>query len=184
MALWERTVRNTSFGTWKGERTKLGMLILCTVSKVNSCLCAWMTSNWLEGSRTSIPFNPGCTQREGKSNESIVDEYRKMFKSRISDGAIEKLPGWEKSHANTIAWSYNMEGRAKKCVEAVVQSLTPCLDDHQFKKKDDLVTVGDLSKVCAQIVLQCLYVARIGRPDIPWSVNKLARAVTKMDKSM
>ena len=30
---------------------------------------------------------------------------------------------------------------------------------------------------------QCLYLARIGRPDILWSVNKLARAITKWTKS-
>ena len=40
-------------------------------------------------------------------------------------------------------------------------------------------SVGELSTVCSQIVLKCLYLARIGRPDILWSVNKLARAVTK-----
>ena len=26
--------------------------------------------------------------------------------------------------------------------------------------------VGEMSKVCSQIVLKCLYLARIGRPDI------------------
>ena len=31
--------------------------------------------------------------------------------------------------------------------------------------------------------MKCLYVARKGRPDIPWSVNKLARAVTKWTKA-
>ena len=40
-------------------------------------------------------------------------------------------------------------------------------------------SVGELSRVCAQIVLRCLYLARIGRPDILWPVNKLARAITK-----
>ena len=30
-----------------------------------------------------------------------------------------------------------------------------------------------------KIVLKCLYVARIGQPDVLWSVNKLARSVTK-----
>ena len=38
--------------------------------------------------------------------------------------------------------------------------------------------MGELSKVCSQIVLRCLYLARIGRPDISWSANKLARAAT------
>ena len=40
-------------------------------------------------------------------------------------------------------------------------------------------SVGELSQVCSQIVLKCLYLAQIGRPDILWSVNKLARSITK-----
>ena len=80
-------------------------------------------------------------------------------------------------------------GQAKKCVERycelankTTQQLykvsTQCIDDHHFKE-EDLKSVGELSKVCSQIVLKCLYVARIGRPDILWSVNKLARSITK-----
>ena len=44
-------------------------------------------------------------------------------------------------------------------------------------------SVGELSQVCSQIVLKCSYLARIGRPDIFWSVNKLARSVTKWTKA-
>ena len=44
-------------------------------------------------------------------------------------------------------------------------------------------SVGELSKVCSQIVLKCLYLARIGRPDIPRSVNKLARAVANWTRA-
>ena len=76
----------------------------------------------------------GCTQRECKPNKNIHDQYREIFESRISAAATEKLPGWEKPHAKTMAWSYDMEGHARKCVErycelankkdgAVVQSL-------------------------------------------------------------
>ena len=75
-----------------------------------------------------------------KPNESIIEENRKMFQSRISAGATEKLLGWKKPHAKRVSWSYDMENCQK-------------------------------------------YLARIGRPDILWSVNKLARAAT-MDKSM
>ena len=46
-------------------------------------------------------------------------------------------------------------------------------------KKGELESVGDKSQVCSQIVLKCLYVARIGKPDILRSDNKLARAVAK-----
>ena len=44
-------------------------------------------------------------------------------------------------------------------------------------------SVGELSNTCSQIVLKCLYLARIGRPDILWSVNKLARSITKWTKA-
>ena len=39
--------------------------------------------------------------------------------------------------------------------------------------------LGELSTFCSQNVLKCLYLARIGRPNILCSVNKLARAITK-----
>ena len=44
-------------------------------------------------------------------------------------------------------------------------------------------SVGELSQVCSHIVLKCLYLARIGRPDILWSINKLARSITKWTKA-
>ena len=34
-----------------------------------------------------------------------------------------------------------------------------------------------------KFVLKCLYLARIGRPDILWSVSKLARSITKWTKA-
>ena len=55
---------------------------------------------------------------------------------------------------------------------------TPCMDHHQFKEKEKNESVGGLSTVCLQIV----YLARIGRLDIVWSVNKLARH--QMDQSL
>ena len=113
-----------------------------------------------------------------------------MFESRISAGAIEKLPGWEKSHANTIAWSYDMEGHPKKCVERHCELAkntdeqqkkvsTPSLDDHQSKTEE----LGELSTFCSQIVLKCVYLARIGRLDTPWYVNNLSRKVMKWSRA-
>ena len=114
-----------------------------------------------------------------------------MFESRFSAGATEKLPCSENFRISS--WSYDMEGLAMKCVERycelankTTQQLykvsTPCIDDHHFKE-EELKSVGELSKVSSQIVLKCLYVARIGRPDILWSVNKLARSITKWTKA-
>ena len=50
-------------------------------------------------------------------------------------------------------------------------------------KEEEFKSVGELPKVYSQIVLKCLYLARIGRLDILWSVNKLAHAVTKWTKA-
>ena len=99
-----------------------------------------------------------------------------MFESRMSAGGMGKLPCSGKLEANISSWSYDMEGHAKKCVERYCELAnkttqqqhkvaTPCVDDHQFKE-EEVGSVGDLSKICSQIVLKCLYLARIGRLDI------------------
>ena len=114
-----------------------------------------------------------------------------MFESRISAAWTEKLPYSENFRISS--WSYDMEGHAQKCVEwycewanKTTQQLykvsTPCIDDHHFKE-EETKSVGEMSNTCSQIVLKCLYLARIGRPDILWSVNKLARSITKWTKA-
>ena len=38
-------------------------------------------------------------------------------------------------------------------------------------------------EICYRIVLNCLQLARIGRPDLLWTVNLLARSVTKWNRA-
>ena len=71
---------------------------------------------------------------------------------------------------------------ANKTTQQLYKVSTPCIDDHHFKE-EEMKSVGELSHVCSQIVLKCLYLARIGRPDILWSVNKFARSITKWTKA-
>ena len=126
-----------------------------------------------------------------KTSKDIVDNDRTMFESKISAGATDKLPCSE--NQSISSWSYDMEGHAKKCAERycelankTTQQLykvsTPCIDDHHFKE-EEMKSVGELSKVCSQIVLKCFFLPRIGRLDILWSVNKLARSITKWTKA-
>ena len=106
-----------------------------------------------------------------------------MFESRISARATEKLPVWEKSHAKKVVWSYDMEGHAQKCfqrycdlantkTEQLYKVSSPCLDDHQIMK-EELESVGELSDVCSQTVLQ----ARIGRQE---TTDKIVMWVTRL----
>ena len=114
-----------------------------------------------------------------------------MFESRTFAGATEKVPCSDNFRISL--WSCDMESHAKKCVERhcelanrTTQQLykvsTPCIDDHHFKE-EELKSVGELPQECSQIVLKCKNLARIGRPGILWSVNKLARSITKWTKA-
>ena len=105
----------------------------------------------------------GCTQRECKVNEKVIDQCREMFESRLSE-----LPGWEKPHAKTVAWSYDMEGHEQKNAlkdivnwqtkrtDQLYKVATPSLVDDQNFKKEELETVGELLHVCSQNFLDML----------------------------
>ena len=113
-----------------------------------------------------------------------------MFESRISAGAAENLPqtkGTEKPDAETKQ-SYGTEGHAKKCVERSCELAKKQLSNYTksprhawmiINLEEENGSVGKMSTVCSQMVQKCLYLSRIGRLDILWSVNKLSRAVTK-----
>ena len=135
--------------------------------------------------------NLGCTQRQCEMSKDILDNYRTTFESRISAERVEKLPFPQ--NLRISSWSYDLAGHAKKCVERYCELAnkttkqlfkvsTPCIDDHYFEE-EETKSVGELSNACSQIVLKCLYLARIGRPNILWSVNKLARSITKWIKA-
>ena len=93
-----------------------------------------------------------------------------MFESRTSAGATENLPCSENMCISALS--------ANKTTQQLYKVSTPCIDDHHFKE-EEMESVGELSHVCSQMVLKCLYLARIGRLDILLSVNKLARSITK-----
>ena len=117
----------------------------------------------------------GCAQRECQTSKDLVDNFRNVFESTISEGATEKLPYSEKLGANMSSWSNDMGSHAKKCVERyceladrttqqLYKAATPCLDDHQLKE-EEMGSVGELSKVCSQIVLKkpCIWSALVDR---------------------
>ena len=128
--------------------------------------------------------------QEEKGHERIVAKSKPTMNLFSQAVASSSTPP---ENIRISSWSYDMEGYAMKCVERyrevanrTTQQLykvsTPCFDDHHFKE-EELKSVGELSKVSSQKILKCLYLALIGRPDILWSANKLARSITKWTKS-
>ena len=76
--------------------------------------------------------------------------------------------------------------RAVQAKTALVKKLTTTKEaDEKDQTKEnihwDYETTGELSAVCAQIVLKCPYLARVGRPELLWSVRTLARSVTTLN---
>ena len=131
----------------------------------------------------------GCSQLQCETSKDIVDHDRTCSNREFLWCEL-KLPFTQKLLYSSCF--YDMEGHAKKCLERycdlakkTTQQLckvsTPCIDKHHFKEERKFV--GELAHVCSRIVLKCLYLARIGRPDILWSVNKLARSITKWTKA-
>ena len=97
----------------------------------------------------------GCTQRECQTSNDIVDNYRNMFESKIFAGATEScLILRNLAHTfphDLMIWKL-MQRNAWK--DIAKWQTKPCIDDHQFKE-GEIGSVGELSKMCAQIVLKC-----------------------------
>ena len=144
---------------------------------------------WADKSKSVVKFRSGMYSKTMWNKQ--IHNYRTIFESRISAEWTGKLPYSE--NCRISSWSNDMEGHAKKCVERCCELAnrtteqlhkvsTLCIDDHHYKE-EELKSCGDLSKVCSQFVRKCSYLTRIGRPDIQWSVKKLARSITKWTKA-
>ena len=74
-----------------------------------------------------------------------------------------------------VSWQ---TGRLNNSTKYQLHALTTIIS-----KKKNWNPWENCQKVCSQIVLKCLFLARIGRPDVLWSVNKLGRSITKWTKA-
>ena len=196
-----------------GRRFPIGNAYSYTVKEGYSYLCMWMTSNWLERNKILNRCGKYSTKKliwENQHLSSIMKTWC-VLKDNVKQAKIlltitepclnpefaqEQLKNY---HARKIcvflcgpttwkvmprnAWKDIANWRTKKQLNSKNKVATPCIDDHQCRE-EELGSVGELSKVCSQIVLTCLYLARIGRPYILWCVNKLARAETIWTKSL
>ena len=184
-----KTSRSSFMRTWTGENSELGMCVRSSETRVifvrkrgrqkmagkkQNVAPKWKKLMTLLDIDEPTSFLDhvylGCTQRECKPNETSIEQCTKLFESRISAGSNRKLLGWEKHQAQTVAWSYDMEGHAQKCVERFcelankkVEQLykvsSPCLDD-DLCKQEELESVVEISQVCSHNFWECLYLAR------------------------
>ena len=194
-------------GTWMGKSAELGMPVCSPKTRIISVsICGQkqkMAPMWKKLMKNVDFEEPtsfldhvylGCTQRECMPNESYWTIYKDV---RITYFCWSnwKITGVGKTHTQRrsrrpTTWKdmlksaltdiANWPTKRQSCFSKSQSS--PCLDDHHFKK-DELESGRELSNACSQIVLECLYLARIGSPNILWLVNKLAISVTKWSQA-
>ena len=200
------TIRRSFIGTWKGENSELGMHVRSLGTRVISVnICGWHQNGWKEAEhgsygselmkkcghwRTHIMSWPCVLGMHSAGMQAGCNNLWPVYKEHVwitffcwsNRNLLAETSRTNSSvvlrHGGTCSKMCRCCELANKKVEQFYKVSSPCLDDHQFKQ-EELESVGELSEVCSQIVLKCLYLARIGRPDILWSVNKLARSVTK-----
>ena len=104
----------------------------------------------------------------------LVEKIRRKTIFVWKDRCLEL---WHERSCRKVRWE--MLRITKEKVSSLQQVATPCIDDHLIPP-EEYETNGKLSAVCAQMVLKCLclYLARMGRLNLLWSVNTLARSVT------
>ena len=131
----------------------------------------------------------GCGQQDIPAPPLMIREKQTQYIQNFATGEEQKSPPNPLPPDQIKAWEYGMTGHAEQCVERYLELAkvplsnltkvsTPCIDDHALNPTD-FDSKGHLSHYAAKIVLKILYLARMGRADLLWSVNTLAREVTK-----
>ena len=142
----------------------------------------------LSGKSTGKPVQGLSDDEPTRPTERGVGDTSKSNKSSKKKNKNPKVAVGKKNAA-VRGYHYDMQGHAQQCVERYLElsgkslsSLkpvaTPCIDEHQIPA-EDFEKKGELTAEAARIVLKALYLARMGRPDALWTVNTLAREVTK-----
>ena len=170
-----------------------------------------MTSTWLEREKTSIQCAKYSTKKsieENQHHSSIMSTWAVL--KDIAKHASILLTVTEPCSNPEFPWVQRkktmlgnpehfcmVQRHGRSCQEVCVERYCdlanetaeqlyevsiPCIVDYQ-SKEDELKSVAKLSRVIFANVLACVDLARVGRPDILWSVNNLARPITKWTRS-
>ena len=126
----------------------------------------------------------------GKPNEIIEEEHTKMFESRNfcwSNWIVTRVGKASRNNSRMVLrhgrtcskmrWAVLWFGKQEKWSSCTKFQLLAWITTNSRKK--NLYQSENYHKFAHKVFWNALYLARIGSPDIHWSVNKLARAVTK-----
>ena len=198
-----------SYWNMDGRNSKLGMS-LCSSWKriILICVCGWHIIGWKETKHWSDVETTRQGGRYGRTNifpgscvlglHSTTMPSKQRYCSQLQEHVRIRNLCWSCRKATRYRetwreYSFTVQRHGESCKEmrgkiANLQSRQlASFTKSQYHapttinlKKTKMGSVGEMSEVCTQIVLKCLFLARIGRLDIVCSVNKLARAITTL----
>ena len=206
-AIWENPIE-----AWLGENSKLGMS-LCTSSKrvVLICVCGWHKIGWKETKhwsgvettqqrswfgRTNI-FPWSCTRglhsntmwnkqrycgqfQNHVLNPEFPQEQLKNFHTLRIFVFLHGLMIWRVMRRNV--WSDIVSWQTRRLT--TLQSIYSMHRWPPFLKRKKWNMLENCHKYALKLFWNALYLARIGRPDILWSVNKFGTIDYEMDQSL
>ena len=105
------------------------------------------------------------------SNDEFLLEQLKIYQGgeNFTQKRLRGLTTWKDMLENALREIASWQTKKVKQLYTLFQVLAWMITNF----KEETESVGKLSKVCSQIVLKCLFLARTGRPDILWSVKHL-----------
>ena len=180
-AIWENPI-----AARLGKGFQLRMLTRTPSKRVNLiCVCGWHKTGWKETKSSSDVEITQQRSRFGRTNifvgSCILGMHSKTMpnKQRYC-GQLQnhvwianfRGENWKTSILWESSYFFMVKRNGGSCKEMCGAILW-------VSKQDDSTT----PQVRSQIVLKCLDLARIGRPDILWSLNKLARSITQWTKA-
>ena len=144
--------------------------------------CFWKKLIWEIRHRSLTMFIWVALNEKCQTSKDVMDNFRNMFELILRNLAHTFL---------RVLWCgrscKEMRGTILRTGEqnnsTVIQSRNTCIDDHQIKEEEN-GSVGELSTVCSQIVLKCLYLARFGRPRHSMVSKQICSCGHKVDQSL
>ena len=170
-----------------GENSKLGMLLCSSWKRINLIrVCGWH-KNWLERNTILIRCGKYSTKKS-------------IWERTITEPCLNRqFPRWEWRNYHSLkifvflhgpmtwmvmqrsVWNDIVSWQTRRLSNSTKYLLHESMTTTSKRKKQNLLENCQVHAL--KIVLKCFYLAWIGRLDILWSVNKLARSITKWTKA-
>ena len=134
-------------------------------------------------------------ERDARVNSQAVQSKAELLTTAGNTDEKDLTTDQFSSTKSLLGVTMYLQGHAETCVERYCEmaakttfslqlvAATPWVDDHSLPP-EDFQSKGEVSDVCAQIVLKALSLARIGRPDLLWVSQQVSRVSRQVVRSL